>query len=60
LLVYPVFEVKDDQPLPEDIDATRLIMGLVLAAPKSTGSPDQPLVRFRTHDPTRTDPIIDA
>ena len=59
-LIYPVFELKDGQSLPEVVDSTQLIMGLVIAAPKSTGSPDQPLVRFKTHDPTRTDAIIDV
>ena len=60
VLIYPVFELKDGQSLPMHVDPDKLIMGLVIAAPKSTGSPDQPLVRFRTRDPTRTDAIIDA
>jgi Z1 domain len=60
VLIYPVFELKDTQTLPEHVDPAKLIMGLMIAAPRSTGSPDQPLVRFRTHDPSRTDAIIDA
>ena len=51
VLVYPVFELKDDQELPAHIDAWHLIMGFVIASPKSTGSPDQPLVRFGVWDP---------
>jgi hypothetical protein len=60
VLIYPVFELKEEQSLPEVIDSSELIMGLVIASPKSTGSPDQPLVRFKTRDPTRTDAIIDV
>jgi hypothetical protein len=53
LLIYPVFELKDDQELPAQIDPRRLIMGFVLASPRSTGSPDQPLVRFGVWDPNQ-------
>ncbi len=53
IFVYPVFELRDDQALPVDIEARRLIMGFVIASPKSTGSPDQPLVRFGVWDPNQ-------
>jgi hypothetical protein len=53
VLIYPVFELKDDQKLPADIDARELIMGFVIASPKSTGSPDQPFVRFGVWDPNQ-------
>ncbi len=53
VLIYPVFELRDGQELPADIDARRLIMGFVIASPKSTGSPDQPLVRFGVWDPNQ-------
>jgi hypothetical protein len=53
VLIYPVFELKDDQKLPVHIDARHLIMGFVIASPKSTGSPDQPLVQFGAWDPTQ-------
>lgn len=61
ILVYPVFEVKGDESLPADVTAEDLIMALVIASPQSTGSPDQPLIRFRTIDPTRSsEAIIDV
>jgi hypothetical protein len=58
LLIYPVFETKDGHVLPEKVDADELVMGLVIASPRSTGSPDQPLVRFTTIDPTRPSQAI--
>lgn len=60
-LIYPVFETTKAKPhLPDEIEPTRLTMGLVIATPKSTGSPDQPLVRFVAHDPSKSAAIIDA
>jgi hypothetical protein len=58
LLIYPVFETTDGRVLPEKVDADQLVMGLVIASPRSTGSPDQPLVRFTTIDPTRPSQAI--
>jgi hypothetical protein len=58
ILVYPVFEVKGEAGLPADVTAEDLIMALVIASPQSTGSPDQPLIRFRTIDPTRSSEAI--
>lgn len=61
VLVYPVFETTEAKSkLPESVDPRRLLMGLVIATPRSTGSPDQPLVRFVAHDPSKSAAIIDV
>jgi hypothetical protein len=60
VLIYPVFDTTGGKTLPERVNAEQLVMGLVIASPQSTGSPDQPLIRFRAIDPTRaSQPIID-
>jgi hypothetical protein len=58
LLIYPVFEVKDGDKLPETETEDELVMALVIVSPRSTGSPDQPLVRFQAIDPSRSDEAI--
>lgn len=51
ILLYPVFELKGGRELPAVVDVRKLIMGFVIASPKSTGSPDEPLVQFGAWNP---------
>jgi hypothetical protein len=55
VLVYPVFETGNevgDPPAP-DLDERDLIIALVLVTPRSSGSPDEPLIKMRALDPTK-------
>lgn len=58
VLLYPVFDVTDGGGIPGEVKATELIMALIIAAPTSTGSPDQLLVRFRVIDQTHPSQAI--
>jgi Z1 domain-containing protein len=53
VLLYPVYEAPsdEDKELPGAVAEDDLIMALALISPRSTGSPDQPLIRFRAIDP---------
>jgi hypothetical protein len=61
LLVYPVLEKEENEPVPPTLDANEIVMALVLFAPTSTGAPDDGLVRFTARDSNKKDdPIIDV
>lgn len=61
LLVYPVVEYAAAEPIPPELGPEEVIIALSFAAPLSTGSPDNTLVRFRVRNPGREeDPIVDA
>lgn len=61
LVVYPVVEHAEGTDIPQELDASDVVIALVFVAPESTGSPDGTLVRFAVQDNARADePIIDT
>lgn len=61
VLVYPVVEIPEAEDVPDELRPSEVVIAFVLVAPTSTGSPDQPLVRFVVRDDTRADePIVEA
>jgi hypothetical protein len=61
VLVYPVLEKEESDPVPPILDARDVVMAVVLFAPTSTGAPDDGLVRFAARDSSKKDdPIIDV
>ena len=61
LLIYPVVEHDKDDEIPEELDSAEVVIALAFVAPKSTGSPDGTLVRFKVRDSKQlNEPIVDA
>ncbi len=61
VLVYPVVEYEEEDEVPEELDASEVVIALVFVAPTSTGSPDGRLVQFVVRDKSREqEPIVDA
>jgi Z1 domain len=58
LLLYPVVEAA---PVPAELGPEETVLALSFVAPRSTGSPDKALVRFKVRDSDREEePIVDA
>jgi hypothetical protein len=61
VLVYPVLEKDESEPVPRTLGAGEIVMAVVLFAPMSTGAPDDGLVRFTARDSSKKDdPIVDV
>jgi Z1 domain len=61
VLVYPMLEKEESDPVPPTIGSDEVVMAVVIFAPTSTGSPDDGLVRFAARDSSKKDdPIIDV
>ncbi len=61
VLVYSVLEKEESDPVPPDLDASKVVMAVVLFAPMSSGAANDGLVRFTARDSSKEDdPIIDV
>jgi hypothetical protein len=58
LLIYPVVEMPDGEPIPDTLDPSGLVMAFVAVAPSSTRPPDGRLVTFTVRDREREDEAI--